>query len=194
MNLSSPEFINRLKEKDHEAITYIVNEYHDVLFKGALKQGLGTDQAEEVVQATWSTFFEKVTNFEGRSHIRTYIFGIMYNKIKELWRSNKKYTHDYSDEHIEKLFSEGGSFVESPKDPINWVQSNEFINILGQELKKLPDNQRLAFVMKEVEGQSSEEICNVLNITNTNLGVLIYRAKHNIRQRLAKRFEQEAMS
>lgn len=190
MNLSSDEFIQKLKSKDEEAITYLVGEYHEALFKTAIKHGLATDQAEEVVQGTWITFFERVQTFEGRSHIRTYVFGILYNKLKELWRSNKKYTHDYSDEHIEKIFAEDGTRYINSMDPGIWAQSNEFVTILSEELESLPYNQKMAFQLKEVDGESSEDICKILDISITNLGVLIYRAKHNLRARLESRFEQ----
>ena len=66
MNLSGPEFKNKLKEKDSETISFLIESYHEALIKGALKQNLSFDQAEEVVQATWSTFFENSDNFEGR--------------------------------------------------------------------------------------------------------------------------------
>ena len=73
LNFSSNEFIQLLKEKNHDAFTSLIDAYHDALFYGALKSNLSEDQAEEVVQSTWVTFFEKAENFEGRSHIRTYL-------------------------------------------------------------------------------------------------------------------------
>lgn len=191
MNVSSEEFLKRLKSKDNEAFSFLIEKYHETLFKAAMKQGLGLDQAEEVVQETWSTFYQKVDNFEGRSHIRTYLFGILYNKIKELWRSNKKYTHDYSDEHIEKIFTDQGVHIQIPIDPSNWVESHEFLSILEEELEFLPENQRMVFYLKEVQELKSAEICKILDISNTNLGVLAYRAKHNIRARLEKRFNEK---
>lgn len=189
MNFSAPEFIEKLKQRNHEALTCLIEEYHEALYFGAIKQKLGEDQAEEVVQETWSTFFQKVENFQGRSHIRTYLFGIMYNKIKELWRSNKRYTQD-DDSTLDKAFDEFGEFQTVPTDPAVWLQSNEFISILDEELQKLPENQRLAFSLKEVQGEKSEDICNILNISNTNLGVLIFRAKNNLRVRLEKRLSK----
>lgn len=189
MNLSSQAFIKKLKQRDSEALTLLINSYHEVLIKGALKQGLAFDQAEEVVGSTWSTFFEKVENFEGRSHIRTYLFGIMYNKVKELWRSNKKYTEDHDENYLETLFNEKGSFNQRPHSPDLWLENKEFMHILEQEIDKLPSNQKMAFVLKEVEGESTENICNILGISSTNLGVLIYRAKNRLRVRLEKRLD-----
>ena len=181
MNLSSPDFLKKLKVRDNEVVALLFNQYHRILFKGALKQKLSTDQAEAVVADTWSTFFEKIENFKGNSHIRTYLFGIMYNKIKELWRSNKKYTDDYQEYEIDQLFLEDGSYKGTPQDPANWIQSNQTLEIIQHALEKLPENQRLAFTLKEVEGESTENICNILGVSSTNLGVLIYRAKNNLR-------------
>lgn len=189
LNFSSKEFLDLLRARNTEAITRLVNEYSEALFFGAIKQGLGEDQAEEVVQDTWSTFFKNVENFQGRSHIRTYLFGIMYNKTKEIWRSNKKYTLE-QDENLEKLFTEDGNYLKAPQNPEIWSQSQEFTRILQEELDKLPEKQRMAFYLKEIQGEKTEDICNILDITHTNLGVLLYRAKNALRIRLEKRLNQ----
>lgn len=189
-NFSSEEFLKDLKRRDKKTVSELVEKYHDTLIKGAIKQGLSFDQAEVVVQNTWGTFFEQITNFEWRSHIRTYLFGIMYNKCKETFRDNKKYTGDYDESALEHLFNEHGSYNEPVKDPSHWVQSKEISKILKMEIEKLPENQRMAFNLKEVEGIPSKEICKILNISNTNLGVLIYRAKNNLRIALEKSLNQ----
>jgi RNA polymerase sigma-70 factor (ECF subfamily) len=186
MNFSSVEFIDKLKKRDTLAVTQLVEQYHEALFKGAIKQGLAPDQAEVVVQNTWGTFFEQVEKFQGRSHIRTYLFGIMYNKAKETFRENKKYTADYDESALEKVFNKEGSYESSPLNPDRWMESNEFFEILNDELIKLPENQRIAFTLKEIEGESTQDICNILSVSSTNLGVLIYRAKNNLRLALEK--------
>lgn len=189
INFSSPEYLELLKKREHNALTQLIETYHEALFFGALKSNLSEDQAEEVVQSTWDTFFRNVENFQGRSHIRTYLFGIMYNKVKETWRSNKKYTQE-SDDTIDNMFDDLGFYKNSPVDPSNWAESKEFINILKEELEKIPENQRLAFQLKEVQGEKTEEICKILEVTSTNLGVLLYRAKNNLRVRLEKRLSR----
>lgn len=189
MNLSSPEFLAKLKAKDHIAVSHLVELYHEVLFKGAIKQGLAPDQAEVVVQNTWGSFFEGIENFKAKSHVRTYLFGIMYNKAKETFRDNKKYTADYDESSLDNLFSDDGRY-KTPVTPHVWLDNQETGEILNDEISKLPENQRVAFIMKEIEGHSSDEICKILSITNTNLGVLIYRAKNNLRIALNSRFEK----
>lgn len=193
VNFSSEDFLKQIRDREHTAISLLVSTYNEALIKGALKQKLSFDQAQEVVQATWVTFFINVENFEARSHIRTYLFGILYNKIKEIWRSNKKYTEDHSDEYIESLFNKDGSYREAPQDPENWVQNNEFIELLDKILETLPEKQKLAFRLKEIDGESSQEICKILDISITNLGVLLYRAKNNIRKKLELQMSTQEM-
>ncbi|MBT4791383.1 MAG: sigma-70 family RNA polymerase sigma factor [Halobacteriovoraceae bacterium] len=189
MNFNSPEFIELLKQKDHMAMTHLVNEYHEALYLGALKLKLGNDQAQEVVQATWSSFFQDAHKFQARSHIRTYLFGIMYNKIRETWRSNKKYTGD-DDANFEQVFDQHGQYLNSPTDPSTWVESQEFMAILDEEIQKLPAKQMMAFTLKEVQGEKTQDICNILDVSSTNLGVLLYRAKNTLRIRIEKRMEE----
>jgi RNA polymerase sigma-70 factor (ECF subfamily) len=189
MNLSSPKFLQSLKDRDHESVSLLVNLYHSALFKGAMKQGLGADQAEVVVQNTWGSFFEGIEKFEGRSHVRTYLFGIMYNKAKETFRDNKKYTADYDESSLDNLFSDNGQY-KVPVSPHYWLDSKETTQILVEEIEKLPENQRMAFTLKEIEGESTEDICKILNVTSTNLGVLIYRAKNNLRLALKDKLER----
>lgn len=189
MNLSSPDFLTKLKARERDTVSFLFNQYHETLFKGAMKQGLSVDQAETVVADTWSTFFEKIENFKGNSHIRTYLFGIMYNKTKELWRSNKKYTQEYQEYEIDNMFLEDGSHKGIPQDPSKWVQSNQSIELIHTELLKLPENQRLAFTLKEIDGESTEDICKIMDVSSTNLGVLIYRAKNNLRLALEEYYK-----
>ena len=191
MNLSSNDFIKRLKDQDRECVSHLVELYHETLIKGAIKQGLAYDQAEVVVQNTWGSFFENVQNFEGRSHIRTYLFGIMYNKAKETFRDNKKYTHDYDESALDSLFDDEGGYNTPPKDPHSWLDSKETSLILKEEIDKLPEKQRMAFTLKEIQGEKTEDICNILKVSNTNLGVLIYRAKNNLRIALTNRLSNE---
>ena len=73
-------------------------------------------------------------------------------------------------------------------NPDIWLQSSQFLDLLEKELQLLPENQRLAFTLKEVLGEKTEDICKILDITNTHLGVLIYRAKNQLRIRIEKQY------
>ncbi len=61
----------------------LVHEYTESLLKGALSLGFIQQEAQDLVQSVWLTFFEVQSKFKGKSHVRTFLFGILYNKAKE---------------------------------------------------------------------------------------------------------------
>jgi len=88
---SSEEFLERLKNRDHEAVTQLVHAYTQQLFRASLGLGFDHTGAQELVQSVWTTFFDVSSRFQGKSHIRTFIFGILYNKASELRRDYSRF-------------------------------------------------------------------------------------------------------
>lgn len=182
-NFSSTDFVSRLKEREHQAVSTLVHAYTDQLLRASL--GLGFDQtaAEELVQSVWTTFFDVISEFQGRSHIRTFIFGILYNKASELRRDHKRFdTPDPVEEVLEKRFDADGKWAKPPISPEDFLLGTETLDLIQKCLDSLPINQRMAFAMKEVEERESPEICKILSVTVTNLGVLLYRARNRLRE------------
>ncbi|WP_127717571.1 RNA polymerase sigma factor [Halobacteriovorax sp. HLS] len=183
-NFSSIEFLESIKNGEDSARDAIVRAYTEHLYKAALGQGLSNEQAHDVAHSTWMTFFDVVHRFEGRSHIRTFLFGIFYNKVSELRRSNLKYSQsDPIDEIMESKFQDNGHWKEGlPGDPERFLDSSQGLDIISLCLDELPELQKAVFQLKVVEEDESEEICNILDITTTNLRQLLYRAKSRLRE------------
>jgi len=184
----SVEFLKDLHEKKTEMMEHIVHSYTLPLLKGALSLGLSRDQAEDLAQQVWEAFFSKVENFQGRSHIRTYLFGILYNKSKELFRETKKsLNNDPIDDIVESRFSPEGQWGAPPIDPEKFALTAESMTHVEQCLQNLSLNQRMAFCLKEIDHESNESICKILEVTSTNLGVLLYRARNYLRECIEKK-------
>lgn len=182
-NFSSSEFIGRLKSREHEAVSTLVHAYTTQLLKASL--GLGFDQtaATELVQNVWVTFFDVISGFRGDSHIRTFIFGILYNKASELRRDHKRFdSRDPVEEVLDTRFDSEGHWIKPPISPEDFFMGMETLQLIEKCLEALPTNQRMAFSMKEIEERESPEICKTLNVTVTNLGVLLYRARNRLRE------------
>lgn len=90
-NFNAPEFITRLKAQEHTAITLIVKTYTEHLYRTALGLGFNRLDAQEITQAVWVTFFDIIAKFKEKSHVRTFLFGILYNKASELRREQKNF-------------------------------------------------------------------------------------------------------
>ncbi len=179
---ATEDFLELLKQKNSGAIEDLVRAYTTLFFRTAMGMGLNEDRAYELVQITWVTFFEKIDSFEGRSHVKTYLMGILYNKVREHRRKEQRYFLDEKiDEIIESGFDQTGHWKKAPLSPQRFMEIAQTGVALEECLQALPDKQRMVFVLREVEGEPSEEICKILDITDTHLGVLMYRAKNKLR-------------
>jgi len=183
INFSSEVFINKLKIQDAEAISEVVKAYTQDLLKASKGLGFSYPMDEELVQNVWVTFFDIVKNFQGKSHIKTFIFGILYNKASELRRDNSKFDKtDPIEEFMDKKFDKNGSWIQPPIDPEQFYSSSQVMSLIQKCIDALPMSQRMAFCLKEIDGHISSEICNILELSVTNLGVVLFRAKNRLRE------------
>jgi len=189
-NFSSPEFINRLKKRESKALSSIIEAYTSHLFKAGLGMGLNEEQAHDTAHAAWATFFEIIERFEGRSHIRTFLFGIFYNKVSELRRANLKFQKtDPIEDVMESRFQSDGHWREGVMDPSVFAESAQTMSIVEKCLEALPFIQRAVFTMKVVEEEDTSDICNTLDISATNLRQLLYRGKNRLRECVERKSE-----
>lgn len=186
-NYSDEEFIQKLRDLNNEALSFLIDSYTSHLVRAGLGTGLSEEMAHDLCANTWTTFIEVVPRFEGRSHIRTFLFGIFYNKLAELRRSNLKFLKtDPIEEALESNFQEDGHWGSKFIDPDILAQNNEIQKIIDECLEHLPLLQKSAFIMKFVEEEESEIICQILDISDVNLRQLIFRAKAKMRDCVEK--------
>lgn len=188
--LDDPDLPARIRNRDSETLTAVVDTYLDQIVRAARGAGLDQTQAEEVAQNTFATFIETAHRFEGRSHVRTWVFGILYRKLQEARRGFAKDRRmDDIDDVFESRFSETGSWSQPPRGPDDQLFAKEARQEIGDCLEAAPDNQRLAFLFREVEGLSTGEICKILGVSSTNLGVMLYRVRNRLRDCLETKWE-----
>jgi len=184
---NDPGFAARIREKDGEAIRAVVHAYLPHIMRAARGAGLNQERAEDVTQETFKTFIETSERFEGRSHVRTWVFGIFYRKVQEMRRdAQKEERGEDIDEIMESRFDDRGMWSRPPRHADHDIHDAEIAEHIEGCMEPLPDTQRLAFVLREVEGLASEEICNTLDVSRTNLGVLLYRARNALRECLER--------
>tara|TARA_R110002049_G_scaffold12809_2_gene56950 strand:+ start:530 stop:1138 length:609 start_codon:yes stop_codon:yes gene_type:complete len=181
----SDALIQSIRELDHKTMGQLVLEHTKILRRACLGMGFKEEVADDLVQNTWVTFFDVAKRYEGRSKIRTFLFGILYNKAREIRRSEMKHTHDEWNE-FESRFDETGHWVKPPAAPDVFVERSQNMALLSSCLDKLPMQQRAAFTLKEVQELSTQEVSEVMGVSANNLGVLSFRAKANLRECLEK--------
>lgn len=184
------ELLRRFREKDPEALSQVVREHAADLYRASLGFGLAPCDAEELVQASFVTFLGACQRFEGRSSVKTFLFGILYKKALEQGRKrSKELATDPADEVFDGRFRTGGHWSQTPKGPDEEAALNETSRLIGECLDGLSDQQRAAFQLKEVDGQSNADICNVLDLNDTHLRVLLFRARNKLRECLERKWK-----
>jgi len=184
----TPEFLTSLQAQDRDAIQKVVHEFLPQILRAARGAGLQETEADDVTQQVFLTFIETLPRFEGRSHVRTWLFGILYHKLRETRRGfQKRDKHDDIEDVVEKRFDRHGMWQNPPRESDDDLWDRQIRQHLEECLETVPERHRLAFVLKEVEGLATKEICNALEVTGTNLGVILYRARNRLRECLEGR-------
>ncbi|MBI3296524.1 MAG: sigma-70 family RNA polymerase sigma factor [Elusimicrobia bacterium] len=176
-----------LRARRPEAIERLVRENTAPLFHAALGLGFRESDAEELVQDVFVAFLEAAPRFEGHSTPRTFLFGILYNKSSNLRRRRlKEVSEDEVDARYDGRFNAWG--IWSPKPPEQAALDSELKTHLEECAGGLSEDQRLAFYLREVEGESTDSLCNILGVSGTNLRVILFRARNKLRDCLEARW------
>jgi len=180
---ADPAFVARLRESDEDAIRRVVRTYLPHVLRAARGAGLAEDEARDLTQSAFQTFLEKLPTFEGRSHVRTWLFGILYRKLQERYRARKREAeHDDIDAVVDARFDDTGHWVRPPAPVELRAEAGDVRAHLEACLDGVPERQRSALLLRELQGFSSEEVCKILDVSRTNLGVLLFRARNRMRE------------
>lgn len=172
-----------VRERDPAVLRTVVESFLPEILRAARGAGLSPQDSEDVTQNTFATFLEIAPQFEGRSHVRTFLFGILYRKMAEARRSfARQQRHDPIDEVVESRFAANGSWSRPPAAADALVRLEEIRRFLIECLEISPAAQRMAFHLLEVQGLSRQEICEVLQVTTTNLDVMLHRLRNRTRE------------
>lgn len=183
MKYLSDEIRRALLRRDQVLLDQLFREINPVLCKTMAGERLSPEDTEELLHQTWLTFLEKLDSFEGRSQIKTFLIGILINKLHELRRSKKRFQSvEDADQAFQNAFTVDGWWKTDPPDPEELMSSKEVGRWIEECLQGLSVSQKDAFVLREIQGEDSEVICKILQVNVTHLGVLIFRAKEKLRK------------
>ena len=158
--------------------------------------------AEDVVQETLLAALSGGT-FSGKSSLKTWLTGILKHKIIDAIRRKQRepllastFDDECDIEDLEGLFKAPFGAWDSPPaewgDPEQALNRSQFFDIMDFCLEKLPPNTARVFMMREVMGLESDEICKELAITANNLWVILYRARMSLRECLEQNWFKES--
>ena len=190
--------VQRLLAGDRAAFEGLVDKHNDTMLRVARAILPSRGVAEEVVQETWLAVLKGLSRFEGRSSLKTWMFRILTNRARTRARREVRTTP------MSALGSEGEPLDADKFDqngmwhafPAKWAGTPEKFAVdreIGEQLERaieaLPERQRMVLELRDVKGWSSADVCNVMDVTETNQRVLLHRARTKVRDALAEYLE-----
>jgi RNA polymerase sigma-70 factor (ECF subfamily) len=174
-------------------------EYRDYLCRFATLHLRDAARVEDVVQETLLAAVESRAKFSGKAHVRTWLTGILKHKILDTFRRQAREVaapgeRDEADDEFQELFFDREdrdhwrSFPQTWADPEQALEQRRFWEVLDACSKALPPHTARAFVMRELMGLETDEICKELGITPNNCWVMLYRARMALRECLETRW------
>ncbi|MCA0901552.1 RNA polymerase factor sigma-70 [Microbulbifer agarilyticus] len=172
-----------------------LTELRQQMLKFARLQLRDDDQAEDAVQEALAGALKNEDSFKRQAALRTWVFSILKYKIADILRYRQRViaTSELGDDEyreqafMDGLFNSGGHWHKAER-PSSWtgpqggVHSDHFWRVFDACLNGLPEKQARVFMMREFIELESEEICEQLTLSTSNLHVTLYRARLRLRE------------
>ena len=184
------ELVARLRTGDEEAFVQLVARHHAAMLRLARTFVSSAAVAEEVVQDTWLAVVRGIDGFAERSSFKTWLFTILVNRAKSTGvREQRSKSADYATPAVDgSRFDASGAWSSPPRhwtdDSDDRLLAQSLASELQAALERLPARQREVVILRDVEGLTGEEVCEVLEISDGNQRVLLHRGRSQLRAAL----------
>jgi RNA polymerase sigma-70 factor, ECF subfamily len=198
------ELVEALRAGDEAAFAALVERYHAGFVRVARMYVRDLAVAEEVAQETWLAVLGAIDRFEARSSLKTWLYRILTNRAKTRGQRESRSVPfssigDPDEPAVEpdRFRPEGdqypGGWKEFPHpwegDPEERLLAGETRRLILATIETLPPNQRAVITLRDIEGFDAEDVCNVLELSDTNQRVLLHRARSRVRRVLEQYLE-----
>jgi RNA polymerase sigma-70 factor (ECF subfamily) len=200
VSLSDEQLVAALRAGDEAAFRAVVRDWHSPLLRVAQIFVPTRAVAEEVVQETWLRVLGALERFEGRSSLKTWVFRILVNTAKTRAQREGRtipFSALQDAARVPQAAVEPERFLpdDHPHHPGGWavpprdlpedrLLAAETRDRIAAAIEALPANQRAVISLRDVEGWSSDEVRNALELSEVNQRVLLHRARARVRQAL----------
>jgi RNA polymerase sigma-70 factor (ECF subfamily) len=186
-------FLKKLRAGDSVAFAQLVEANQRAVYNLALRMLNDPQEAEDVLQETFLSAYKALPGFEGRSSLSTWLYRIASNA--SLMRLRKKRPETTSiDEPLE--LEEGESL---PRQFVDWssVPEDELLNgesrrMMDEAVAELPEGLRIVFVLRDIEGLSTQEAGEVLELSEAAVKTRLHRARLALREKLSAYFAERS--
>ena len=187
--MNQTELVVQLQQGDEAAFKKLVDDYQVMVYNTALGIVQNADDADDITQEVFIQVFRSVSSFKGDSQFSTWLYRITLGKALD---HEKKAKRKKRFGFVQSLFG-GDDEVDKQQAEFDHpgvkIEKKERANELFNALKQIPEKQRIAFTLHKLEGQSYQEVAEIMNTTLYAVESLMGRAKANLRKELKKYYD-----
>lgn len=186
--------IRRLRAGDEEAFVDLIRQHHQVMVRLARSYVPNTSVAEEVVQETWLAVLRGLPAFEGRSSVKTWLYAILLNRARTAGlKERRQIPTERPERAVDRhRFNADGSWA---FPPVHWadevddrVRAEQLTKSIRVAIDALPSSQRDVLTLRDVEGMTATDACEILGLEQGHQRVLLHRARNSVRNALEVEF------
>ncbi len=191
---SAPFSLDSLREGDRAEFARLVETYSGVIFRLAYKMLENNQDAEDVLQETFLKAYRAIKNFDGRSSLSTWLYRIAANESLMILRRRKRPIYS-----IDETVDDSDELPE-PQQIVDWcclpeaeLLSGEARAYLDEAVEILPPSLRVVFILRDLQGLSTIETGEILNLSETAVKTRLSRARLRLREHLSGYFRELAL-
>jgi RNA polymerase sigma-70 factor (ECF subfamily) len=193
--VTDEDLVARARTKDYAAFEELVDRYEDKIFRLAFRFVRNETEAKEIVQDTFLLVWRKLDTFKGDSQFGSWLYRVATNTALMRLRAQRRHPEisteelpvDYLDNYGQ-LPAAGENWAKRPDDEL---QSDELRRRIQKAVDELPDIYRTVFLIRDVEGLSTEETAEVLEISIPTVKTRLHRARLALRDAITRYFDQK---
>ena len=186
--MEEPKLLELAKNGDRNALAQLVKDNEQTVYNFSFKVCRDRDKAEHIMQETFFSMIKSLHQFDGNSKLSTWLYRIVSNHCLMLARKDKTYKFvsiDNDDELYEDKYPADWSRI-----PNQNIENEELKRILDESIDKLSPEYRIVFLLRDVEGLSTEETAELTELSVPAVKSRLHRARAFLRKELNKAFSR----
>jgi len=188
---SDLDLIEEFRKGEQGSFEELLSRYSSKVFSLASRLTRNTEDAEEVLQDVFVTVHRKIAGFEGKSSFSSWLYRVTVNAAFMKLRKRKQDLSVSLEDIVQQ--SQTVAALKSPESAFVDSQSirNQMLEALEVAIRKLPDDYRPVFILRDVDGLTSREVSKILDLTVPAVKSRLHRSRLMLRRRLTRFFDEQ---
>ncbi|AFN73983.1 ECF subfamily RNA polymerase sigma-24 factor [Melioribacter roseus P3M-2] len=187
--MNEQKLIEAAQNGDRKALAELVKMYEQTVYNFSFKLCRNRERAEHTMQETFLSMVKNLRQFSGQSKLSTWLYRVVANHCLMLARSENRYGFSSFDD--DETYIDEKEIAEWKVTPDKVTENNELKMILDESIQKLAPEYRVVFMLRDVEGLSTEETAKILDLSVPAVKSRLHRARAFLRNELNERFAHE---